>query len=79
MKMTLEELEESLSEILPNEFEIKITSKGVVIYTNLKENQYGDLVSVDEDDDSYDEESDFDDEELSSLEEMSESEDNEED
>lgn len=69
-KMTLEELEETLTEVLPTEFEIKITKKGVVIYTFLKENQYGELIPLDEDDEDEEYDDEFDgDEDLDSLDE----------
>jgi len=47
--MTLEDLEESLSEILPSGFEIKIVKGKVIVHTNLIENSQGDLVQFDDD------------------------------
>lgn len=57
--MTIEELEETLQEILPVNFELKHTKKGIVIYTFLVENEYGELIPVDEEEDE-DEDSMFD-------------------
>lgn len=66
--MTIEELEESLSEILFCNFKIKKTKGKIVIETNLSENEFGELVDLDEDledddesDDSYE---DLDEEEV---------------
>ncbi len=57
--MTLEDLEESLSEILPSGFEIKIVKGKVIVHTNLIENSQGDLVQfVDDLDDDEDLEED---------------------
>ena len=64
--LTIEELEEALESILPVGYEIKHTRKGIVVYTFLKENAYGELISLkDEDDD--DDDSMFDDEDMESL------------
>ncbi len=53
--LTMEDLEESLSDILPPGFEIKVIKGKVVIATNLVENSYGELIvledSEDEDED----------------------------
>ena len=55
--ITIEELEESLADILPLGFEIKKVKGKIVIYTNLSENEYGELVDL-EDSDSEDEDED---------------------
>lgn len=64
--MTLEELEDSLAEILPAGYEIKNTKRGIVIYTNLLENEYGELIPADEDEED-DEDSMFASEDMESL------------
>lgn len=61
--LTMEDLEEALSEILPPGFEIKVIKGKVVIATNLVENSYGDLIALDdlgEDDDNDDDDDDLD-------------------
>jgi hypothetical protein len=67
--MDIEELEESLSEILPVGFQIETNKKGqIVIFTGLKQSEDGELISLlseEEDEDAFD--SDF--ESLDSLDE----------
>ncbi len=46
--LTLEDLEESLADILPTGFEIKVVKGKVIIHTNLVENSHGDLVQFDD-------------------------------
>jgi hypothetical protein len=58
-EMTLEDLEEALSEILPSGFKIKVVKNRVVVHTNLTENSYGELVLVDEHLDEDDEDDDL--------------------
>lgn len=69
--MTLEELEESLQEILPKGFQIDTDSNGqIVIYTGLTETDDGDLIEFESDDDDDDDDYHVDyDSELSSLDE----------
>ena len=58
--MTLEDLEEALEELFPNGFEIDTDSEGqVIIYTNLMEDEDGELVEFEEPDD---EDTEYDDE-----------------
>lgn len=53
--MNIEELEEALEEILPPGFEIETNSKGqLVIYTNLKQDDDGELVSMDDSEEDVD-------------------------
>ena len=52
--MTIEELEEALAEIITTSFEVKKVKGKIVIYTNLTENEYGDLVDLDESDEDED-------------------------
>lgn len=68
--MNLEELQEELDGILIAGYEVSTDSKGqVVIYTNLKEDDDGELVEMDDlDDDLDDELEDLDDEELDEIE-----------
>ncbi len=58
--ITVDELEEALDEILPNGFRISTDRSGkVVIYTNLVEDDNGDLIPADlDEDDESDEDSD---------------------
>jgi len=58
--LTLEDLEESLAEIIPAGFEIKVIKGKVVIATNLVENSYGELVVVEPQDDEDEEDEDLD-------------------
>lgn len=58
--LTMEDLEESLSEILPSGFEIKVVKGKVVIATNLVENSYGELIVVEDDEDEDEDDSDLD-------------------
>lgn len=56
--MTLEELEEALSDILPNGFSIEADSHGqIIVYTNLTEDEDGELIDFEGEDD---EDPDFD-------------------
>lgn len=64
--LTLEELEESMEEIFSGKFQIKNTKNGYVIYTFLTENEYGELVPIDNDDD-LDEDSMFESGDIDSL------------
>jgi hypothetical protein len=58
--MTLEDLEEALEELFPNGFEIDTDSEGqIIIYTNLMEDEDGELVEFEEPDD---EDTEYDDE-----------------
>jgi len=59
--MTLEDFEEALAEIISSEFEIKKVKGKIVIYTNLAENDYGELVDLNEDSDPDLDEEDEDD------------------
>jgi len=69
--MNLEELEEALEEFLPAGFEIETNSKGqIVIYTNLKQDDDGELVSLDD----YEEDVDPDFERLEDEDELDEDE-----
>lgn len=62
--ITIEELEESLDEILPNGFRIVTDRSGkIIIHTNLVEDDNGDLVPIDLDDDDDDEDDDLGDDE----------------
>lgn len=64
--MTIEELEEALSEIIPSGFEIKKVKGKIAIYTNLTENDYGELIDQEDSDDDDDDDM-YDDEELDSI------------
>jgi hypothetical protein len=72
--MTIEELEESLTEILSSGFEIKKVKGKIVIYTNLSENEYGELIDLEDVEDDDDEDGEFDDDmdSLSEIEDMDE-------
>jgi len=69
--MNIEELEEALDDLLPGGFSIETNSKGeVIIYTGLKQDEDGELTTMDvEEDEDFDpdtdplEEEDIDDEE----------------
>lgn len=63
--MTIEEMEDALNEILPGNFTIKHTKRGLVINTNLMENEYGELVILEDEED--DEDSIFDEDGMESL------------
>lgn len=57
--MNLEELEEALEDILPPGFEIETNSKGqIVIYTGLKQDEDGELISLHDSEEDVDPEFD---------------------
>jgi hypothetical protein len=71
--MTVEELEESLADIITTSFEVKKVKGKIVIYTNLTENEYGDLVDLDESDDDADDSEDSDDDDVGFFEDSDDS------
>ena len=65
--MNLEDLEEAMEEILPAGFSIETNSKGeIVIYTNMKRDDDGELISMDD----YEEDADSDFERLEDEDEL---------
>lgn len=54
---TLEDLEEALEDLFPNGFEIGVDNEGqIVIYTNLMEDEDGELVEFEENEDEEEDE-----------------------
>lgn len=73
--MNLDDLEETLGEFLPAGFSIETNRKGeVIIYTNLKSDEDGELVDMDEDFEDSDLPSDDDTDSLDDLDEEDEDE-----